>query len=253
MQLRPNGTKGHSLTTWITPLGPLPHRACWRTTGILTYSMEQNPSWEANRFSVKKFPAFYVTRRFITAFTRAPNCPYPEPDRSSPFPHTPFTFLKIHLNIIFSSTSDYTHKPVELFLLFLFLYVGTHRAVRIKMAKLRRSFLAASREQMRRCIGRSVTVRNAETEQFALIYVPLSFAAFVLNRHCWRRLSGEKSRDTASTTSQNRDCCAADLDCRSKCLSILFGGGGSEGVSCGAQKVSLPICTARCIAGRQAI
>jgi len=31
--------------------------------------MEQNPAWEANRFSVKKFPAFYGTRRFITAFT----------------------------------------------------------------------------------------------------------------------------------------------------------------------------------------
>jgi hypothetical protein len=34
--------------------------------------MEQSPSWEANRSSiVKKFPAFYGTRRFITAFTRA--------------------------------------------------------------------------------------------------------------------------------------------------------------------------------------
>ena len=30
--------------------------------------MEQIPSWEA---LVKKFPAFYVTRRFITTFTRA--------------------------------------------------------------------------------------------------------------------------------------------------------------------------------------
>jgi hypothetical protein len=34
--------------------------------------MEQSPSWEANRSPiVKKFPAFYRTRRFITAFTRA--------------------------------------------------------------------------------------------------------------------------------------------------------------------------------------
>ena len=33
--------------------------------------MEQSPSWEANRFSqlVKKFPAFYGIRSFITAFT----------------------------------------------------------------------------------------------------------------------------------------------------------------------------------------
>jgi len=34
--------------------------------------MEHSPSWEANRFQlVKKFPAFYGTRRFITAFTNA--------------------------------------------------------------------------------------------------------------------------------------------------------------------------------------
>ena len=34
---------------------------------------------------VKKFPTFYETRRFITAFT----CPDPEPARSSPCPHIP--------------------------------------------------------------------------------------------------------------------------------------------------------------------
>ena len=32
--------------------------------------MEQSPSWEANRFSAsQKFPSFYGTRMFITAFT----------------------------------------------------------------------------------------------------------------------------------------------------------------------------------------
>jgi len=42
-------------------------------------SMEQSPSWEANRISaVKKFPAFYGTRRFIIA--------NPEPDQTSPCP-----------------------------------------------------------------------------------------------------------------------------------------------------------------------
>ena len=35
---------------------------------------------------VKKFPAFYGTRKFITVLT----CPYPEPDLSSPCPHIPF-------------------------------------------------------------------------------------------------------------------------------------------------------------------
>ena len=38
----------------------------------------------------KTFPAFYVTRRFITAFTRPPaTCPYPEPDEPRPRPHIP--------------------------------------------------------------------------------------------------------------------------------------------------------------------
>jgi len=38
----------------------------------LTHSTEQSPSWEAKPISVsKKFPAFYGTRRFITAFTSA--------------------------------------------------------------------------------------------------------------------------------------------------------------------------------------
>jgi hypothetical protein len=38
----------------------------------LTYSMEQSPSWEANWLHlIKTFPAFYGTRRFITAFINA--------------------------------------------------------------------------------------------------------------------------------------------------------------------------------------
>ena len=39
-------------------------------TYLLTHCMEQSPSWESNRL-VKKFPTFYGTRRFITAFTSA--------------------------------------------------------------------------------------------------------------------------------------------------------------------------------------
>jgi len=36
-----------------------------------TYSTEQSPSWEGNRFSAgQEIPAFYGTLRFITAFTR---------------------------------------------------------------------------------------------------------------------------------------------------------------------------------------
>jgi hypothetical protein len=36
----------------------------------LTYSMQQSPSGEANRFAAsQEIPPFYATRRFITAFT----------------------------------------------------------------------------------------------------------------------------------------------------------------------------------------
>jgi hypothetical protein len=31
---------------------------------------------------VKKSPAFYGTRKFITAFSRSANCPYPKPEQS---------------------------------------------------------------------------------------------------------------------------------------------------------------------------
>ena len=42
-------------------------------TYLLTYSTEQSPSWEANWFLqlIKKFPAFYGTRKFITVLTTA--------------------------------------------------------------------------------------------------------------------------------------------------------------------------------------
>ena len=46
----------------------------YRTKTLLptvTYSVDQSPSWEANRFSVKKSPTFCGTRRFITALTSA--------------------------------------------------------------------------------------------------------------------------------------------------------------------------------------
>ena len=51
---------------------------------------------------VKKFPAFYGTRRFITAFTSASHLPYSETDRSSPYPHIPLP--KDPSYIIFLST-----------------------------------------------------------------------------------------------------------------------------------------------------
>ena len=50
---------------------------------------------------LKKFTEFYRFRNFIIAFTRAPTCPYSEPDLSSPC--TPSHSSKIHFNIILPS------------------------------------------------------------------------------------------------------------------------------------------------------
>jgi len=51
----------------------------------------------------KKFPAFYGTRRFITAFTTARHLSLSTASSIQSIPPTTY-FLKIHLNIIFPST-----------------------------------------------------------------------------------------------------------------------------------------------------
>jgi hypothetical protein len=54
-------------------------------TPWLTYSMEQNSSWEADGFSAgQQLPAFYEIRRYIAVFAKARNYLYPD---SSPDPH----------------------------------------------------------------------------------------------------------------------------------------------------------------------
>jgi hypothetical protein len=82
---------------------------------LLTYSMEQSPSWEANKSLqlVKKFPEFLWNSK-VPHHTHM--CPPPVPILSHhhPIPTTPSNFLKIHLNIILPSTSGSPQWPLSL-------------------------------------------------------------------------------------------------------------------------------------------
>ena len=71
---------------------------------LLTYFMQQSPSWEANHFSVsQEIPRILWNPK---AHYRIHKCPPPVHTLSQLDPvHTPTSyFLKIHLNIIFQST-----------------------------------------------------------------------------------------------------------------------------------------------------
>jgi hypothetical protein len=85
----------------------------YRTFAEQRNSMEHSPSWEANRFSVKKFHAIYGILRFITAFARALHLSLSRA-KTVQF-MSPSQFLKIHFNIILSRNSDTTTAPCEVF------------------------------------------------------------------------------------------------------------------------------------------
>jgi hypothetical protein len=84
---------------------------------VLTYSMEQCPSWEANKSLqlVKKIPTFLWKPKVLY---RTHKCPPPLPilSRLYPVPTTHSNSLKIHLNIIFPSTSESPQWPLSLWL-----------------------------------------------------------------------------------------------------------------------------------------
>jgi hypothetical protein len=84
------------------------------TTYLLTYFMEQSPSWEANRFAAsQEIPRILWNPKVHYRFH---NFPPPVPILSQLIPvHTPTSyFLKIHFNIILPSTPGTTQWSLSL-------------------------------------------------------------------------------------------------------------------------------------------
>jgi len=70
---------------------------------LLTYSMEQSPSWEANQFAAgQEIPHILWNPKVHYCIHKCPPPPCPEPVRFSPYPPHP-TFLNILHNIILPS------------------------------------------------------------------------------------------------------------------------------------------------------
>jgi len=66
-------------------------RDLYLITYLLTYSMEQIPSPEANRFAANQeySPHFMEPEDSLSHLQAHATCPYPEPALSSPYPHIP--------------------------------------------------------------------------------------------------------------------------------------------------------------------
>ena len=72
---------------------------------ILTYSMEQSPSWEANWFAASQEIPRILWNPKVPHRTHKWPPPVPILSQLHPVPTTPSKFLKIHLNINLPSTS----------------------------------------------------------------------------------------------------------------------------------------------------
>ena len=73
------------------------------STFFVTYYMEQSLAWEADRFLDSKQILRIFWNSKVHYLKVLATCPYPEPDKSSPYP-SPCDFLKIYCNIILPST-----------------------------------------------------------------------------------------------------------------------------------------------------
>ena len=66
-------------------------------TYLLTYSMEQSPSWEANRFAAnQEIPHIFMELQGSLPHSQVPaTCPYSEPALSSPYPQHLTSWISI--------------------------------------------------------------------------------------------------------------------------------------------------------------
>jgi hypothetical protein len=83
-------------------------------TYLSTYSMEKSPSWKANRFASSQ--EIHCILWNPKVHYPIHNCPPPVSILSQPNPvHTPTShFLKIHLNVLLSSTPGFPHWSLSL-------------------------------------------------------------------------------------------------------------------------------------------
>ena len=91
------GTERHIMErdVTVTPSDPRKYMAfcdqLHAATNLLTYSIDQSPSSQANRFSVSQeiSPHFMEPEGSLPHSQVPATCPYAEPARSSPYPHIP--------------------------------------------------------------------------------------------------------------------------------------------------------------------
>ena len=83
-------------------------------TYLLTYSMQQSPSWEADQFSASQDIPLILWNPKVHYHIH--KCPPPVPvlSHTDPVHASTSHFLKIHLNVILPSTSGYSKWSLSL-------------------------------------------------------------------------------------------------------------------------------------------
>jgi hypothetical protein len=100
--------------TWINAAD---HFCQFTQTRMLTYSLHEAESffrsWQVLSYS-KYSPHFMEPEGSLPRLQEPANCPYPEPDQSSPCPPSHFLNIYSYLNIILPSTSGFSKWSVSL-------------------------------------------------------------------------------------------------------------------------------------------